>query len=97
MLHCTTAKLLSSGSKETVLRVKVNITIDEQLFEELEKLRKTKVGHRSFLEDRSRLYEKMLIMGMSEEQRTAQKLQILEKLRLDKLNLERVDLERLGL
>lgn len=79
------------------MRVKVNITIDQQVFDELEKLRNTKIASKTFLEDRSRTYEKLLILGMAEEQRTAQKLKILEKLRFDKLNLERVDLERLGL
>jgi hypothetical protein len=79
------------------VRVKVNITIDQQVFDELEKLRNTKIASKTFLEDRSRTYEKLLILGMAEEQRTAQKLKILEKLRFDKLNLERVDLERLGL
>lgn len=78
-------------------KVKVNISIDKQIYEELEKLREQKIGNNVYIEDRSRLYEKFLMLGMQENSKLARKLEVLDRINVEKLNLDKVNLEKLGL
>jgi hypothetical protein len=80
-------------------RANLTISINKQLYEQLEALRTNKVGSTEIIDDRSEVYERMLILGLQSHEQQQRKLELLEKLDtsfLESLNLDEVDINRIN-
>jgi hypothetical protein len=92
-------KKVNSAEKPKRQRANITICINKELYEQLEALRTNKIGSSEIIDDRSSVYEKILILGLQQHQEHKRKSELLDKLDisvLEALNLDDVDLSKIN-
>jgi hypothetical protein len=93
------AKKAENSIKSKREKANITICVSKELYEQLENLRINRIGSTQIIDDRSSVYEKILILGMQQHCEQQRKNVLMEKLDitvLESLNLESVDLRKIN-